>query len=467
MKRFLCLLIPLLGLAMLAGPATSAKVDPFKKRCQVQVRTVEFAEEQVQQPKADPPKVDPVPAPKPKGPNPKFKTGARRTPLPKIVEALRTGKASVHKARNKIPASVAMVPKTLSMLGNDQYGDCVTAESCAAIESYSTYVGLPEIVITDQAAIDFASAHGGLNGADLLTVIQQMEADGVKDSNGTLRKAGTPATVDYTNEATLRSAVALGPVSIAIGSGDLPSGAGSENGWYALTSNGAANDHCVGLWGYGTAEELFKALGMPCPAECAGKTGYLLYTWRTIGFVTHAWIVGTVQEAWVRNPTTVGLTPPTPPPPPPILTVAVADATGIVGSAVQFLPIASGGTGPYSFTFDYGDGASDATGSHTYTTAGAYKVSVGVTDSKGQTGSGTCTATVTQSPVPPPTGGKLIVTDTSITVPLGLPNGSFTPIEDATLQMSVGDFIRMRSMRLTPPERQVLQQLLDRLNGKK
>ncbi len=255
--------------------------------------------------------------PKAGEPPPKFKTGARRTPPHKVAEAISTGKAGVHHAtRELLPATVAMVPPKLSYLGNNQYGCCVTSESCAAIEAESVHVGLPEIIITDQVCIAWAQSHGWLNGANLLEVIQDMQRDGVKDSTGKLWKAGKPSTVDYTNEETLRSAINTGPVSIAIGSGDLPSGAGNESGWYALTSRGTQNDHCVGLWGYGKAEDLFKALGLPCPAACAGKTGYLLYTWSTIGFVTHAWIVGTVEEAWVRNPTVVGLSPPTPPTPP-------------------------------------------------------------------------------------------------------------------------------------------------------
>ncbi len=252
--------------------------------------------------------------------NPKFKTGAKPTPAHRIAEAVSAGTLGIHAPDRAIPATVAMVPKTLSMLGNDQEGDCVTAESCAAIEAYSVYVGLPEIVITDSAAMAWAAAHGDSNGADLLSVSQDMAKDGVKDSAGTLRMMGGPSTVDYTNEATLQSAIAVGPVSIAIGSGDLPSGAGNANGWYALTSGGAANDHCVGLWGYGKAEDLFKALNLPCPSACAGKTGYLLYTWSTIGFVTHQWIVGTVQQALVRTPTVVGLSPipPAPIPPTPV-----------------------------------------------------------------------------------------------------------------------------------------------------
>lgn len=378
--------------------AAQVKADEAKAKVKADANAVDKAKAASNGPaaqpsfklKADPPK---------DGPDPRFKTGAKRTPIHKVIEAIRTGRAGVHKAKNSIPATVAMVPVTLSMLGNDRYGDCVTAESAAAIEAYSVSLGLPEIIITDSATIAWAGAHGDLNGAELLPVIQDMERDGIKDSKGVLYKAGTPSSVDYTDEATLRSAIAVGPVSIAIGSGDLPSGAGNNNGWYALASRGTANDHCVGLWGYGKAEDLYKALGLPCPAACIGKTGYLLYTWSTIGFVTHAWIVGTVQEAWVRTPTVVGLQPPTPTP----ITVAVGDVSGVVGKTTSFFPIVTGGTPPYfAYSYDYGDGsARDGAGSHVYATAGTFRITVTVTDAQSKVGSGTCTAAVTQTPVPP------------------------------------------------------------------
>lgn len=331
----------------------------------------------------------------------KHKTGARRTPLAKITRELAAGRIGIHVAGAKIPASVAMVPKQLSMLGNDQYGDCVTAESCYAIEAYSVYVGLPEIVITDADAIAWAGAHGGLNGADLLTVIQQMGADGVKDSTGVLRKAGMPSSVDYTNAATLQSAIAVGPVSIAIGSGDLPSGAGNANGWYALTSNGAANDHDVDLCGYGKAEEMFAALNIPCPSACVGQVGYLCYTWSTIGFVTQAWVTGTVQEAWVRTPTTTGLQP-IPPTLAPAITIP-ATLTATLNAAYSYQIVAT--NSPTQYTANgLPTGLSCAPGSGlvtgTPTQAGSFTVTVSATNGSG-TGVGSTSLLVTGDPPPP------------------------------------------------------------------
>ena len=87
-----------------------------------------------------------------------------------------------------------------------------------------------------------------------------------------------------------------------------------------------SEDHCVGLWGYGPSAWLFRQLGVALPSPLTGtETGYLLYTWATIGFVDHAWIMSTVGEAWLRSPTTVGELPaptptPTPTPVPPVPT---------------------------------------------------------------------------------------------------------------------------------------------------
>ncbi len=242
-----------------------------------------------------------------------FKTGARRSPQ-HVIDA-----AQKHRAR-AFPPQFAVVPSFMEMWLNDQYGDCVSAEEAFAKAAYSIMCGLPETKITDATLMSFCTKYDLLNGADLASVIDQMTSDGFHQ-DGTTYTDGVKQSVDYSNEATLQSAISTGPVKIAIGSGDLPSGAGSSNGWYALGGGGAPNDHCTSLCGYGPAEYLYQQLGVALPSALAGKKGYLQYTWSTIGFVDHPWIMGTVQEAWVRNPTTPGITPvppgPTPIPPVP------------------------------------------------------------------------------------------------------------------------------------------------------
>ncbi len=108
-----------------------------------------------------------------------------------------------------------------------------------------------------------------------------------------------------------------------------------------------------------------------------------------MGFVTHGWLRGTCREAWLRTPTVVGLSPP-----PPVVPVAVtvADVTGTVGNALAFFPIFSGGTGPYTSSYDYGDGQTGTSNQHAYANAGA----------KQATGKGTCKATIGVTPGPGP-----------------------------------------------------------------
>jgi PKD repeat protein len=73
---------------------------------------------------------------------------------------------------------------------------------------------------------------------------------------------------------------------------------------------------------------------------------------------------------------------------------------------VSFTASASGGTGPYNFTWSFGDGAT-GTGTtvyHTYSTAGSYNVLLTAKDSSPspQTASSQQTITVTSPPPPPP-----------------------------------------------------------------
>jgi len=212
------------------------------------------------------------------------------------------------------PAQFAMVPPVLHMFGNDAYGDCVSAE-----EGFAKLCGSPPVDVGDQVVIQWASRHGVLNGADLADVLDMMLTNGFA-VGPTVYDDGGKQSVDYSNEPLLQAAIAAGPVKIAIDADALPSGAGDYSGWHATGGRRWPNtDHCVSLCGYGPAGWLYQQLGVSLPAQLSPTTmGYLLYTWATIGFVDHAWLMGTCTEAWVRNPTTVVVGPtPTPPPPPP------------------------------------------------------------------------------------------------------------------------------------------------------
>lgn len=256
-------------------------------------------------------------------PDPKFMRGAIPTPHWKISQALASGRLFSHRVRTETPTQFAMVPKQLSYWLNNQYGDCVSAEEAAAVAAYSTLCGT-EYFITDDTVKAFASKYSILNGADLLEVIQYMEKDGFHQGSDQIQD-GVSSVVDYATEATLQNALSQGPVKLGMDASALPSGAGNAMGWTAFGGSQHKNeDHSTGLFGYGPTKWLWDQLnavypGCPALPSNAPPSGYLFYTWKTIGIVDHAWLMSCVSEAFLRTPTTLingkPLTP-TPPAPP-------------------------------------------------------------------------------------------------------------------------------------------------------
>lgn len=271
--------------------------------------------------------------------------GATPSPRSKLLAAV------PHQVFAVPPPQIAMVPKQLDIWGNDRYGDCVSAEEAFAIAAYSTFCNTPERFVTEATVVAFARKYGFLNGAGLTEVMDKMMTIGMSDGVN-LNKDGGYTSVDYSHETVLQSAISQGPVKIAIDANALPDGAGNHQGWYA-TGNGhfRSTDHCVSLAGYGPASWLYQQLGIAMPTALTGKTGYLLFTWSTIGFVDFAWIQGTCAEAWLRNPTTVGLSPaptpipfpPTPVPVPPDPTPAPTDFVVRITGLPSNLVVASTG----------------------------------------------------------------------------------------------------------------------------
>lgn len=255
-------------------------------------------------------------------PSPQFKRGAVRTPQHKIHAALSTGRLKLHQAFFAPPPQFAMVPKQMSYWLNNQYGDCVSASEAAAVAAYTTLCGA-EYFIQDDTVKAFATKYGVLNGADLLSVIQNMEKDGFHQGSDVIQD-GTSSIVNYADENALQAALATGPVKVGMDASALPSGAGNKSGWTAFGGSPGQfsnEDHCCELFGYGPVAWLAQQLGVPAPAG-APAGGYLFYTWDTIGIVDHAWIMSTVGEAYLRTPTTIlngkplTPTPPVPPSPP-------------------------------------------------------------------------------------------------------------------------------------------------------
>src|SRR5579859_4647221 len=223
-----------------------------------------------------------------------FMTGARPSPRHKLLAA------EPHKVVTAPPPQAAWIPAKLDMWGNDQYGDCVTAEEAFAKATYS-----PEIFIDAKTVEAWAKRHGFLNGADLTSVMDAMQKDGFVVGNQQYDD-GPYTGVDFSNETVLQSALSQAPVKIGIDASALPGDAGNKMGWHAVGAGHYPNtDHCVSLCGYGPTAWLYQQLGVPLPSGLPAS-GYLLYTWKTIGFVDHAWLMSTCTEAWLRNPTTVG-----------------------------------------------------------------------------------------------------------------------------------------------------------------
>jgi hypothetical protein len=217
-----------------------------------------------------------------------------------------------------VPASWGVVPTQLSVWGNDTYGDCVSAEEAAAKAMYSTMCGLPETFITQQEVETWARQHGFLNGADITDVMDAMAKSGMS-ANGQTYDDGPYQSVDWTNDATLSSAIYQGPVKIGVAASQLENAVSSANGWWATGFKRDNNtDHCVNLCGFGTAEQLGALLNVSVPANVIlSERCYLLFTWGTIGIIDKASMMAITEEAWLRTPTTVGQGPaPSPAPAP-------------------------------------------------------------------------------------------------------------------------------------------------------
>ena len=126
---------------------------------------------------------------------------------------------------------------------------------------------------------------------------------------------GAHFSVNWTNSATLRSAIAEGPVKLGIAADQLESTwaaagggqAGGESGWFATGYQKDTNeDHCVTLCGYGSMSWLAQQLGVPVPAGVDGtQPGYAMFTWDSIGIIDVPSMIAITQEAWLRRPTTV------------------------------------------------------------------------------------------------------------------------------------------------------------------
>lgn len=128
---------------------------------------------------------------------------------------------------------------------------------------------------------------------------------------------GTFNSVDWTNAAALRAAIAdVGPVKIGVASANLASGPQGQvtpgtSGWaiYGLPA-GQPENHCASLCGYGPLAALVDLFGrhgvnVNLPRGMPMGLCYAMFTWGSIGIVDQQSLMNITSEAWVRNPTTI------------------------------------------------------------------------------------------------------------------------------------------------------------------
>src|SRR5215471_16000041 len=152
--------------------------------------------------------------------DPKF--GAKMSPRSALAAA------RPHIAIVAAPLNFITIPRQLSMWGNDVHGDCVTAE-----EAFAKACNNPEIFISDAEVITWATNHGVLEGAYLTDVLTKMQTDGFTDGSY-IYDDGPYFSVNWTNAATLQSAISSGPVKIGIAADQLETAwdsTGGQSGW--------------------------------------------------------------------------------------------------------------------------------------------------------------------------------------------------------------------------------------------
>ena len=226
----------------------------------------------------------------------------KRGALPSPQSVIRA--ATPHAVRVGAPPNFINLPARISMWGNDVHGDCVTAE-----EAFAKATNNPEIFIDDSDVIAWATRHGVLEGAVISQVLDWMRNDGFPQG-GKLCNDGPNFSVDWSNAAVLRSAIATGPVKIGVAADQLEdvwSTGGRKSGWFGVGFHADPNeDHCVSLCGYGSIAWLAQQLGVAVPARIDGtKDAYALFTWNSIGIIDEPSLMAITHEAWLRQPTTV------------------------------------------------------------------------------------------------------------------------------------------------------------------
>ncbi len=188
------------------------------------------------------------------------------------------------------------------MWGNDVHGDCVTAE-----EAFAKACNNPEIFISDDEVIAWATSHGVLKGAYLTQVMTWMQNDGFAGGPVTYDD-GNYFSVNWANAGTLQSAISSqGPSRSAsrrtrsrtLGARQAVNRGGSARGFTPTPTRitalrSAATDPSLG-W--------HNSLASRFPSGVDGtQPGYALFTWNSIGIIDVPSMTAVTHEAWIRSP---------------------------------------------------------------------------------------------------------------------------------------------------------------------
>ena len=201
------------------------------------------------------------------------------------------------------PEQFLYFPQQLSIWGNGQYGDCVTAE-----EAFNKACNSPEIFIPEELAIAWAGINNYLNGAVLTDVLTTMQQYGFP-MNGINYNDGSYCAVNWMENGpggVLQNAISnVGTVKLGVAAAQFGTFWSNANGWFATgLAAGNQEDHCVSLCGYGTIGWLASQFGVSVPGNLnPNDQGYAMFTWGTIGIIDIPSLQNITYEAWVRNPT--------------------------------------------------------------------------------------------------------------------------------------------------------------------
>jgi len=221
-----------------------------------------------------------------------------------------------------VPPSFLMWPVKMSSWNNYIYGDCVSAEEAFAKactderERHHHHHGAPPTFIPEATVVDWATAHGYLNGAYLTAVMTTMQTDGFPHDKKKYDD-GPYKSVNWNDAAILQSAIySHGPVKVGVGAEYFQSNANGivtpgTSGWgmYNYPQN-QPEDHCPSLCGYGPLAALvdhFKRHGVNCNLPVGMPAGlcYAMFTWNSIGIIDQQSMLNMTYEAWIRDPVTI------------------------------------------------------------------------------------------------------------------------------------------------------------------